>query len=119
MEPEATSGRLTVLKAMKSPVKPAILPVNLSDLATVQGEDVEVIEMSKKADAQVDVVNTRVRYVYENGLFRSIPSSHYGEKLQLVIPASLRNEFLQYAHDNPLSGHLGRMKTLLRLMEVA
>ncbi len=120
MEPEATSGRLTVLKAMKSPVQPAILPVNLSYLATAQSEDSEVQELSKKADAQVDVDNTRVRYVYENALlFRSVPSSHYGEKLQLVIPASLRNEFLQYAHDNHLSGHLGRMKTLLRLMEVA
>ncbi len=120
MEPVATSGRLTVVKAMKSPVKPAILPVNLSDLVTAQSEDSEVQELSKKADAQVDVDNTRVRYVCENGLlFRSVPSSHCGEKLQLVIPVSLRNEFLQYAHDNPLSGHLGRMKTLLRLMEVA
>lgn len=90
MEPVATSGRLTVLKAMKSPVKPAMLPVNLSELATAQSEDSEVQELNEKADAQVDADNTPVRYVCENGLlFRSVPSSQYGEKLQLVIPASL------------------------------
>lgn len=52
-------------------------------------------------------------------LFRSVPGGLFGKKLQLVIPANLQEEFLWYAHDNPLSGHLGQMKTLLRLMEVA
>lgn len=59
-------------------------------------------------------------YVLKNGfLFRSVPDGRKGPKFQLVIPACLRGEFLKYAHDNPLSGHLGRLKTLLRLMEVA
>lgn len=38
--------------------------------------------------------------------------------MQVVVPAPLRQQFLQYAHDNPLSGHLGRMKTLRRLLNV-
>lgn len=52
-------------------------------------------------------------------MFRSVPGGLLGKKLQLVIPANLQEEFLRYAHENPLSGHLGQMKTLLRLMEVA
>ncbi|GAA6106553.1 uncharacterized protein LOC114135451, partial [Tachysurus ichikawai] len=114
------SGMLTVLKAVKSSVKPANLPVNLFQLTDAQKNDAEVQEMEKKVNAQVKGDNTRVRYMYENGLlFRSVPSSLQGEKLQLLIPTSLRHEFLQFAHDNPLSGHLGRMKTLLRLLQVA
>ncbi|KAF4115033.1 hypothetical protein G5714_002522 [Onychostoma macrolepis] len=52
MEPVATPGMVTVLKAMKSPVKPAILPVDLLQLATAQNADPEVQELSKKADVQ-------------------------------------------------------------------
>ncbi|KAL6460749.1 hypothetical protein MHYP_G00307150 [Metynnis hypsauchen] len=39
--------------------------------------------------------------------------------LQVLVPTKFHKAFLQYAHDNPLSCHLGQMKTLLRLLEVA
>lgn len=120
LESTATSGMVTVVKAIKSTVNPANLPVDLSQLSSAQQGDSEIQELSKKADPQMSCDPTRVHYVHENGLlFRSVPGGLRGEKLQLLIPANFREEFLQYAHDNPLSGHLGQMKTLLRLMEVA
>lgn len=55
----------------------------------------------------------------ENGiLFRSMPDRQTGQKLQLIIPSDLCKEFLHYAHDSPISGHLGRLKTLLRLLDM-
>lgn len=42
-----------------------------------------------------------------------------GQKFQIVVPASLREAFLTYAHDNPLSGHLGKFKTPKRLLDFA
>lgn len=41
-----------------------------------------------------------------------------GPKLQIVIPTCLRQYFFNYAHNNPLSGHLGRLKSLLRLVDI-
>lgn len=61
-----------------------------------------------------------VHYSLENGiLFHSSPDGQKGLKLWLVIHQKHCEEFLQYAHNNPLSGHLGRLKTLLRLLVIA
>ena len=38
-----------------------------------------------------------------------------GSKHLLVIPKSLQNQILHWAHDHPTAGHAGRIKTLFRL----
>ena len=35
----------------------------------------------------------------------------------IVIPSSLKNKCLELAHDNPVSGHMGRDKTLQKLLQ--
>ncbi len=83
-----------------------------------QNNDPEIQELAIKVREQSTEDVMRVHYVMENGcLFRSVPDGKKGQKVQLVIPNAFRQTFLQYAHDNPLSGHLGKMKTLLRLLE--
>ncbi len=111
---------LAMVKSTNSSVTPSNLPVDWSDIDTAQSNDPEIRELCNKAACQASPDPSRMHYVLENGfLFRSVPDGRKGPKFQLVIPACLRGEFLKYAHDNPLSGHLGRLKTLLRLLEVA
>ncbi|KAL7858316.1 hypothetical protein AOLI_G00184180 [Acnodon oligacanthus] len=62
----------------------------------------------------------RIHYVLQNGfLFWSLPEKAGGHRDQLMIPSSLRPAIFKYGHDNPLSGHLGRLKTLMRILNMA
>ncbi|CAF4967978.1 unnamed protein product, partial [Rotaria socialis] len=39
-----------------------------------------------------------------------------GEKHLLVIPKTMQNKLLEWAHDHPTAGHGGQQKTLFRLI---
>lgn len=96
------------------------LPVDLSQIATEQKLDPECQELMVKAENQKSTDLKRTHYVFKNAvLFRSVPDSKEGQRFQVVIPAKLKEAILTYAHDNPLSGHLGKFKTLMRLLEFA
>lgn len=116
--PMVSEDTLLIATAIKTHSPLCNLPIDLSQIAMAQSKDVEIQELITKAGKQTTLDLTRVHYVVENGfLFRSVPDGKKGQKLQLIIPSALRQSFLQYAHDNPLSGHFGRLKTLLRLLE--
>ncbi len=97
----------------------ANMPIDLTQIAIAQNNDPDIQEIISTIHKQTQPPDpTRLHYVIENGfLFRSTPDGQQGQKLQLVIPPVHRQAFLQYAHDNPLSGHFGKLKTLLRLLE--
>ncbi len=118
--PESSSlNILTLLKPKDSSTAFATFPVEWSDIAKAQQEDAEIQGLIAEAQATAAPNPNRIHYVMKNGfLFRNISRGQEGEKLQLVMPTALRTDFLKYAHDNPLSGHLGRLKTLLRLVDV-
>lgn len=109
---------IAVAQASNSVSSPVSMPVDLAQIAIAQNNDQEIQELISKVPSQTPQDSSRVHYVTENGfLFRSVPDGRKGQKLQLVIPSIHHQAFVQYAHDNPLSGHLGKLKTLLRLLE--
>ena len=95
------------------------LPVDWADIAAAQQYDPEVQELVKEVQ-DGNVKHGRIHYALENGfLYRIVPIKEEGQKWQLFIPKGMRTQFLNYFHDSPLGGHLGRLKTLLRLLDVA
>lgn len=110
---------LAHVKSQDSSTTFSSFPIEWSDIAKSQNDDSEIQELTNKARSLTDPNPLRIHYLLKNGfLFRSMPDGQKGPKLQLVIPACLRKDFLKYAHNNPLSGHLGRLKTLLRLVDI-
>ncbi|CAF4749152.1 unnamed protein product [Rotaria magnacalcarata] len=69
-----------------------------------------------------DSNDKRNPHILVNGLLYKIKNSniHYnqriiGEKHLLVIPKTMQNKVLEWAHDHPTAGHGGQQKTLFRL----
>ncbi|CAF3407328.1 unnamed protein product [Rotaria socialis] len=69
-----------------------------------------------------DSKDKRNPHILVNGLLYKIKNSniHYnqriiGEKHLLVIPKTMQNKVLGWAHDHPTAGHGGQQKTLFRL----
>lgn len=90
----------------------ASMPVDLTQIAISQNNDTEVQELITKAENPIHC---------EEWILvpqcACVPDGQKGQKLQLVIPSIHQKAFLQYSHDNPFSGHMGKLKTLLRLLE--
>ena len=57
--------------------------------------------------------------VVRNGmLFRNFTKRDgSGSFVQFVVPAKLRSEILRLMHDSPMSGHLGKKKTISRVLQ--
>ncbi|KAL2083767.1 hypothetical protein ACEWY4_021540 [Coilia grayii] len=123
--PDALSRAFTPLAVLPSPClavatkSHSALPTTMAEVAQEQEKDPKVCEL--KADSARSATPTnRISFVIQQGvLYRRVPMRDQGEKFQLVVPRSLVPEFLRYFHDNPLGGHLGQLKTLLRVLEVA
>lgn len=110
---------LALVKSQDSSTTFSSFPIEWSDIAKSQQDDPEVQEVANKARSLTDPNPSHIHYLLKNGfLFHSMPDGQKGPKLQLVIPACLWKDFLAYAHDNLIGGHLGRLKTLLRLVDI-
>uniref|UniRef100_A0A3B1JJM2 Gypsy retrotransposon integrase-like protein 1 n=1 Tax=Astyanax mexicanus TaxID=7994 RepID=A0A3B1JJM2_ASTMX len=95
------------------------LPVDWAEIARAQEVD-GTLQPQRDETGNQETRKDRIHFVTKNDiLFRAVPNQQLGHTLQVVVPVQHREAFLQYAHDNPLSGHLGQMKTLLRLLNIA
>jgi len=85
------------------------LPINWEELGRSQKSDPSLHPLWDEAKLN-PIDPQRIHYVVQNSfLFRCVPESQKGHTLQVIIPKD---------NDNPLSGHLGHMKTLRRLLNV-
>lgn len=107
-------GHIAICQANKTDPN---LPVSWDEIGKAQKLD-SSLQALWEAAKQATTDSSRIAYCVQNDyLFRRVPNKDQGCVYQLVIPASLREQFLHFAHSNPLSGHLGRMKTLKRLLD--
>lgn len=49
-------------------------------------------------------------------LYHSVPKKQGGQWLQLLIPTALHQQYMQYAHANPLSGHTAKTPTITNIL---
>uniref|UniRef100_A0A3P9JTM2 Gypsy retrotransposon integrase-like protein 1 n=1 Tax=Oryzias latipes TaxID=8090 RepID=A0A3P9JTM2_ORYLA len=122
--PDALSRAVTTLAPNESFVAlqvstcSADLPTTLMDIKKEQENDPEVLSLGAQAGQKRTLDG--IQFLFIQGLlYRHTPVKEGGDKYQLVIPRSRTDTFLNYYHNNALSGHLGRLKTLLKLLEVA
>ncbi len=55
----------------------------------------------------------------EDKVYRTVKNPNGVNHYQVYVPAALRSKVLVAFHDNPLSGHFGRFKTLKRIQKLA
>ena len=98
--------------------------ISRQNLIEEQSNDKELFDLFKIALTPVEAEKVNVGYlVKDNILMRkwSPTECHNSEKgetvYQIVVPTVHRREFLELAHDLPMSGHLGVRKTHNRVLQ--
>ena len=125
MVPDALSRAITPPPGLMAPCVSvtkakiwADIPSSMGEISQAQAKDDDLTSLRPVTDS--DDRTDRIGFEEHQGvLYRRLPSTEGGAKYQLAVPKSMVNDFLGYYHDNPLGGHLGRMKTLLKIMDVA
>ena len=96
----------------------------LDDVKNEQQADTNLnhIIQQLKANPSPEFNDKRQPFVLINDILYKIKNSnrHYnqrmlGNKHLLVIPKTMQNKLLKWAHDHPTGGHAGQQKTLFRL----
>ncbi len=95
------------------------LPHSLEEIAKAQGMDDTVTQLHSGLQPRSAKEQPITFEDHQGVWYRKVPLRNKGGKYQLVVPQSMRTNFMHYYHDNPLGGHLGQLKTLLKIIEVS
>ena len=93
------------------------LIINRTELQRLQESDETLAEV-RKASLEGSIRKGKI-YLWKDGLLyckKSNVKSEYPEKEQIILPRSCRKAVLQLAHSVPTAGHLGRKKTIERIV---
>ena len=106
----------TIASAPPKPSKE--LPISIEALWKTQQEDPECQVLYQKVVETGQVINSNPSYIILDDLLYRLVTLPYKTIYQLYIPPSFRSHLLDYFHQDPLSGHLGRHKTYRRLQHL-
>ncbi len=95
------------------------LPHSLEEIAKAQGMDNTITHLHSGLQPRSAKEQPITFEDHQGVWYRKVPLKNKGGKYQLVVPQSMRTNFMHYYHDNPLGCHLGQLKTLLKIIEVA
>uniref|UniRef100_A0A671TWU2 Gypsy retrotransposon integrase-like protein 1 n=1 Tax=Sparus aurata TaxID=8175 RepID=A0A671TWU2_SPAAU len=95
------------------------LPITIEAVWKAQQEEPECQALYQKVMENGKVViNSNTTFSIMEDLIYRVVTLPYRTIYQLYIPASFRKQLLEYFHQDPLSGHLGRHKTHRRLQHL-
>ena len=89
-------------------------PVTVQELKSQQSKDAFVVQVMEDLGNQV--LPSQSSFTVHNDL---LYRTRNGLPVQVVIPKTLQPTILRWYHDEPTSGHLGRDKTLQRILRFA
>ncbi|RXN36895.1 reverse ribonuclease integrase [Labeo rohita] len=102
-----------------TPTNASLLPLSLDEIQQAQQADLDLLQLTSSSPPRSSK-DQAITFENVQGIwYRKIPLKEDGAKYQMVVPKKLTQTFLHYFHDNPLAGHLGQLKTLLKILEVA
>lgn len=99
-----------------SPDPSVELPIAIEAIWQAQQKDQECQALYQKVGEEGKIIINSNTYIdiMEDLIYRLVTLPHK-TLYQLYIPAGFREHLLEYFHQDPLSGHLGRHKTNRRL----
>ncbi|CAC5366139.1 unnamed protein product [Mytilus coruscus] len=98
--------------------------VDKRKFAEEQNKDPEVLQLRKRAQPQEEADKVSECYYHQDDILMrkwrppdATPEEEWRVVYQVVVPKVYRQEIIGLAHDTPLAGHLGIMKSCFKILQ--